>query len=616
MATLATKGDLLLMSTPRESLAEDVQQAVTQGVSAIGLIATELEEGMNEAGQLFDQFSDAGLQSLVVLDSSSSPASCLAKAFYSASYRESNMQLIGVVGGEEYDVRTAAWLLLKLLESSKGPAKTGLLSDRRCMMAFQSKDVGHLLTDCMLHELLADMAATGVEACVVEVLPGSATFEGVVFDVVMDLGDAPNAVSHAALLRQRCLQTSEVVVCPEGCASQMGERGSFVTYALEELPAEVTKESELSKLTKPQIVQKLADLGIEGFPESARKADLVQLLAEHLPESEAIESKSLEGLESASRESRGTSTCLCGRIGPVRGVRLELQLSGLGMRGGTKESFVTLKLLKEASKAVVAALGAADVILQDQDANIESLAAELETMSPPPGTFEIFASEQKPSSAVILHEAPSPLDVKQALQVIKSSLSHQARSPKVTAVFGCDGEVSRGERAKFGWALASCDRVVLTSASPRGEPPMQILEDILEAVKQQREFELNEAGSLDVFVVADRADAIKQATLLSVIDSFDDGQEEPLAEVAIVFGSSYDDARDAADHEGEIRSWLCNDRKIILDSLRLAEGLSSSSLQHMPWRSSKTRMVQFPGRSLHWSYTLDVSNKGDVTERL
>ncbi|CAE7626407.1 murE1 [Symbiodinium sp. CCMP2456] len=603
VAQRATKGDFLLLTS--SAAAHDgvlLEQLFEQGMSAIGLLA-ESDMSREEAGKLFSRFSDKGLQAVVLLSSGlPSPAHRLAEAFYASSRARAPMQLIGVIGGQEYDVRTTAWLLFKLLESAKGPAKTGLLSDRRCMIAFQSKDVGDSLTCCAIQELLAEMSGAGVGACVVEIPPGASAFQEVDFDVLVDLGQTRDAPA-AEVLRQRCLQTSKaVVVGPHECADSLRAGSSLATYSVEVSSFEGVKTTP----TKAQIVEKLKDLGVDDIPAGAKKAELVKMLEELLPSGDAVETTSSAPLSPASLN------CLCGRTMPTPSMRqCHVELTGWGLELG-----LNLPLLKDSSPAAVAALCAAGAILRCDDplTDIQGLAARLEAINPPPGTFEIFSSEDMHDSAVLLHEAASPLDVEQALQVTRSSMAHAPNmQTQLTAVFGCDGEVSRGDRAKFGWALAACDKLILTSASPRGEPPMQILEDILEAVKQQRScLELDWKAPLEVHVVADRADAIKLATLLN--------RNQPnlqLAQASLVFGSSYDDGCDAADQEGAIRTWLCNDRKIIADSLHLAEGLNSSSLEddQMPWGIRRDGPL-YPGRSLHWSYAVGVSVEDQVVERL
>ena len=617
VAANTQRGDLLLLefasfeAANDNSLPEVIQEAVTQGVSAIGVMVEPAEytdKVFSSLRALFEvsSFSDFGLQAVVALSDSSSSltslASRLAKQFYSPAKRVT--KLIGIVGGEEYDVRTAAWFLFKLLEASKGAARTGLISDRRSMAAFSSKDICHSLTPCIAQELIGHMEGTGVEMCVVEVVPGTKAFDAVEFDFVVDLGETAVEL-NGGTQRQTWLGAAGAVVCPEGSVAEMPQ-DPVATYSLEDVSVEAEQDPELSALTKSEIINRLSDLGLEALPKGAAKADLLAMLQECLPPlEERLDNGDLQPLLP------GSANCLRGRILPINHMKhVELQLQGMDLECNAK-----VTLLKETSCAAVAALCAAGQFLRQEDpeANMQQLAAALETVKPPPGTFEVFANESLPDSTIILHEAASPRHVMQALQVLKSSMS-QAASPRVTAVFGCDGEVSRGDRAKYGWALASCDKLMLTSASPRGEPPMQILEDVLDAVRQQREW-LKLDKALNVFVVADRTDAIKQAALWNTSQA---KNGEPLTEVTIVFGSSFADIRDAADHNGEVRTWLCNDHKIIRDSLELAAGLHASSLERkrVPWPVSPLRKSKLPGRSLHWSYAVEVTPDGHVKEQL
>ena len=613
VATKVKKGDLLLLTcsssgtTSHNSWEEDVGQAVMRGVSAVGIVASESNQFVDAAQHLLVRFADQGLQTVCVLASgqSTSLASDLANAFYSTDASIAKMQLIGIVGGADYEVRSAAWFLFKLLEKAKGAAKTGLLSDRRSIMAFGRRDVNHALTPCIAHELMVDMASAGVEICVVEIIPGCDSFGFADLDLVVDLGETANSPDMDP--RQGALRTTRAVVGPGEGATEIPTR--LATYTLEDLSAEVDQKppSEIAMLTKAQIVERLADMKVDDIPKTALKSELVRMLLEHLPSEDPVDSTWQPVLPTS-------PSCLQARICPISHIPcLEVQLSGMDIQRNVK-----LSLVKQAGRAAVAALCAAGAVLKQQqpEASSELLADAVESICPPPGTFEIFADESMPGSVIILHEAASPGQVQQALQVIRCSMP-QVQNPKLTAVFGCDGEVSRGDRARFGWALASCDGLVLTSASPRGEPPMQILEDILDAVKQRRAWLNADAlAELDVFVVADRADAIKQAALLHQSQAKDG---DPLKEVTVVFGSSFEDVQDAADVEGEIRTWLCNDRRLIQDALRLTKGLRSSSLdeKHVPWWGRRGRSSKFPGRSLHWSYAVEVeAGGGRIAERL
>jgi len=188
------------------------------------------------------------------------------------------------------------------------------------------------------------------------------------------------------------------------------------------------------------------------------------------------------------------------------------------------------------------------------------------------------------------------------------------KDPKanVTVVFGCDGEVSRGDRAKFAWALAECcDRIVLTSASPGVEPPMQVIEDVLEAIRGFRSW--NQMPAAEILVVVDRADAIKLATM------------SPHPNVTLLFGSSMHDSYEATDESGEVKSWLFSDGRLLTEALRLPEefgedgkdGKDGGRATNPPWLQSKGgKKFLLPGQSLHWSYGIEITSDGKTHECL
>jgi hypothetical protein len=212
--------------------------------------------------------------------------------------------------------------------------------------------------------------------------------------------------------------------------------------------------------------------------------------------------------------------------------------------------------------------------------------------------------------------------------------------PLVTAVIGCEGEVHRGDRAKVGWALAElCDRVVLTTNNPRSELAMQIVEDILEGIRaragQCLPGELMPAGLCpikEVHVVADRADAVKLAVTLSIARPEATGKPPGVPNVAVVFGNSFRDVQEAPDASGEVRQWLFNDRRILVEALEFADKLADSEgvfdVSAVPWlpkdklqkrhysRNKPKISLSLPGQSLHWTYARQVMSDHTVTSPL
>jgi len=76
---------------------------------------------------------------------------------------------------------------------------------------------------------------------------------------------------------------------------------------------------------------------------------------------------------------------------------------------------------------------------------------------------------------------------------------------RIITVFGCGGDRDKGKRPRMG-AVATelSDLVVITSDNPRGEEPMQIINDILKGIRKD-----------NYTVLPDRAEAIRQAVSMA-----------------------------------------------------------------------------------------------------
>mmetsp|Transcript_88764 Transcript_88764/g.206587 ORF Transcript_88764/g.206587 Transcript_88764/m.206587 type:complete len:308 (-) Transcript_88764:154-1077(-) len=277
-------------------------------------------------------------------------------------------------------------------------------------------------------------------------------------------------------------------------------------------------------------------------------------------------------------------------------------------------------------------------------ADLQWLRATLEAAAPPPGTLEVLTSGAFPRIVAVLHEARTPREVRRALEVVRGWLAFGSEDgveiPSLTAVLGCEGEVQRGDRAKIGWALAeTCDRIVLTTNQPRGEPPMQIIEDILEAIRSRVPCVLNPVRDLlpvqEVHVVADRVDGLKLGVCLGVRRPDTALKDAGPPGVVVVFGSSYADSQEVAGEDGHVRRWLCNDRRILLEVLENAERLAGLTedeatagdtgsvvdIREVPWRlssakASKRAALTLPGQSLHWTHDMTVCSTGSVEKLL
>jgi len=299
----------------------------------------------------------------------------------------------------------------------------------------------------------------------------------------------------------------------------------------------------------------------------------------------------------------------------------------------------TLRLPLIGASAARGALGACRAALAtcaSDAADLEQLRSALEDAGPPPGVLEVHTAGSPTSICAVYHEASTPQEVRDALVAVREWLQpRDGGTVRLISVLGCEGEVRRGDRAKYGWALAEyCDEVVLTSNHPRSEPAMQIVEDVLEAIRgrvrctmpgdkgrKSRPFPVR-----SVHVVADRVDAIK----LAVCSSAQKKGVQSENAVALIFGSgTYDDFQEAPDAHGRVRHWMCNDRRILLEALECAEKLSHPkspfTIHEVPWavdpysedeHSKTTTLVSAPKESLHWTYWVDAGKGGTVDRRL
>ena len=271
-----------------------------------------------------------------------------------------------------------------------------------------------------------------------------------------------------------------------------------VSYSFEIPRVQVADLEDYAKLTKNEVVEELVRRGVDISPAASIKKELLEKLQELLVSTDP-------GPRPSQTEKNGQNLHASFTSVGLRG--LELNLMGLGM-----DEALSLPSLGLCSpNAITAAICAACVLAEDATADTrKQCLARLPQIPPPPATLELFTAEAPSSAGIagVLHQASSPKEVKLALEAMAEVMSSDLKAT-FTVVFGCDGEVSRGDRAKYAWVLAEhCDRIVLTSASPGVEPPMQIIEDILEAIRGYRTWKKMKTR-LEVFVVSDRADAIK-----------------------------------------------------------------------------------------------------------
>ena len=89
-----------------------------------------------------------------------------------------------------------------------------------------------------------------------------------------------------------------------------------------------------------------------------------------------------------------------------------------------------------------------------------------------------------------------------ALRALIASARELCPQGRVLLVFGCGGDRDRSKRPPMGMAAGACDWVVLTSDNPRGEDPLQILNDVTVGLQK---------ASASYVAEPDRARAIERA---------------------------------------------------------------------------------------------------------
>jgi len=97
-----------------------------------------------------------------------------------------------------------------------------------------------------------------------------------------------------------------------------------------------------------------------------------------------------------------------------------------------------------------------------------------------PGRMERFAAPGRPLAVV--DYAHNPEALRQALRSLR-----EITPGRLWCVFGCGGERDRGKRPEMGKAAAElADRAIATNDNPRGEPPLQIIEEIRAGARRDR----------------------------------------------------------------------------------------------------------------------------------
>ena len=129
--------------------------------------------------------------------------------------------------------------------------------------------------------------------------------------------------------------------------------------------------------------------------------------------------------------------------------------------------------------------------------DIEEIAKALSGFTGIPGRMEYFLAEDKPLLVVDYAHTPDALE--KALIALRPYCSG-----KLYCVFGCGGDRDVGKRSQMGGISERLsDQVVLTNDNPRTENPEQIVENILEGIKNKS----------SVTIKYDRSDAITNTFL-------------------------------------------------------------------------------------------------------
>lgn len=164
--------------------------------------------------------------------------------------------------------------------------------------------------------------------------------------------------------------------------------------------------------------------------------------------------------------------------------------------------------------------------------SLDSCSAALKNFYGVRGRFEIVPTDR--DFKVIIDYAHTPDSLKQVLLTLGNFPKN-----RVITVFGCGGDRDKEKRGEMGKIAADySDMVIVTSDNPRNEDPMEIIRDIVGAVKstktpmfihQERrkaiEFALKNAKENDIILLAGKGHEISQTVK---------GEEIPMDERKII----------------------------------------------------------------------------------
>lgn len=123
---------------------------------------------------------------------------------------------------------------------------------------------------------------------------------------------------------------------------------------------------------------------------------------------------------------------------------------------------------------LLAAIG----VLRVMDISLENILACVAQISAPPGRMQALTAAGRPLAIVDYAHTPDALQ--------KALLAARRHCDgRLHVVFGCGGERDRGKRHLMGQVAAqTADDIILTDDNPRGESPVQIIDEILSGVLQ------------------------------------------------------------------------------------------------------------------------------------
>jgi len=173
----------------------------------------------------------------------------------------------------------------------------------------------------------------------------------------------------------------------------------------------------------------------------------------------------------------------------------------------------------------LAAATAADVLGLD----VATIAAGLAAVEPVPGRFERISGD---GFDVVVDYAHTP----DALEQVIAAARQVAGDGRVLVVFGCGGDRDHAKRPRMGDVAARlADFVVVTSDNPRSEPPLGIIDDVINGIpngnREHVPVEPDRAAAIalaigaardgDVVVIAGKGHETTQVVGTNVLD-FDD----------------------------------------------------------------------------------------------